>query len=526
MTEKENLISNGVLFNAYPDSIGTNLKDILTMLKMPAFKDAFSLLYILPTNNSDLESGFSIIKDELHEALVSKENLTALAALKIQLKFDIVINHLSVASPQFNDLNKKADQLKLKDFFIDWNEFWKKNGDLNDEKTFIPKKEFLDKFLMHQSDTWDYLAQINELAKKNNLVLLPKIHAVYGLHLHDEIAKEGYIIYDFFLSGLTIHAIEKGTNTALLTWGKEIIKKNFKTINILGGHDGIPLLDLKGKTVNGTYQIGLLPDIEINEMMELMIARGGSIKNLAETDSQKKTYDPIKISYFSALGENVQKLLLARAIQLFMPGIPQIWYLDLFAGAGEHKEINRTTVSLADIEAGLQTEVVTRQLALIRLRNTSKAFLGTVEFQETMVDELNIIWTNENETAQLEANLKTHEFSIRYTEFGTEQNLSFATSTSTSTSTSTPPSTSTPTSTSTSTKDIEARIFTLKETGGFIELIKLLKIEQLAQSGGHAKFMVEEGEVFVNGEQEFRKRKKLRNGDRVLVEATQIEIRE
>lgn len=67
-------------------------------------------------------------------------------------------------------------------------------------------------------------------------------------------------------------------------------------------------------------------------------------------------------------------------------------------------------------------------------------------------------------------------------------------------------------------------IFNLKPDEEFIELVKLLKIKQLAQSGGHAKMIVEEGLVTVNGEQEFRKRKKLRNGDIIDCEGTIIEI--
>jgi ribosome-associated protein len=47
----------------------------------------------------------------------------------------------------------------------------------------------------------------------------------------------------------------------------------------------------------------------------------------------------------------------------------------------------------------------------------------------------------------------------------------------------------------------------------FIELIKLLKLLHIAQSGGHAKIMVEDGEVMLNGEVEYRKRAKLRAGD-------------
>ncbi|MEI7526335.1 MAG: RNA-binding S4 domain-containing protein [Mariniphaga sp.] len=56
----------------------------------------------------------------------------------------------------------------------------------------------------------------------------------------------------------------------------------------------------------------------------------------------------------------------------------------------------------------------------------------------------------------------------------------------------------------------------------YIELIKLLKLLHIAQSGGHAKIMVEEGEVKLNGEVEFRKRAKLRPGD--LVKTSEKEI--
>lgn len=59
----------------------------------------------------------------------------------------------------------------------------------------------------------------------------------------------------------------------------------------------------------------------------------------------------------------------------------------------------------------------------------------------------------------------------------------------------------------------------------YIELIKLLKLLNLAESGAHAKLMVEEGEIQLNGENEYRKRAKLRSGDiiqcndvRVLIE--------
>ena len=56
----------------------------------------------------------------------------------------------------------------------------------------------------------------------------------------------------------------------------------------------------------------------------------------------------------------------------------------------------------------------------------------------------------------------------------------------------------------------------------YIELIRLLKLLHIAESGGHAKIMVEEGEVKLNGGVEYRKRAKLRQGD--LIETSEMEI--
>ncbi|WP_339916736.1 glycosidase [Yeosuana marina] len=566
---KENKISNGVMLNAYPDSIGVNLHDMVTMLQRPEFENAFSLFYVLPTFfNSDLDRGFSIIDYNLNEELVSKQDLKALEDLNIQLKFDIVLNHLSVASPQFKDLLKHGNQSKYKDFFIDWNNFWEGHGTMGDDGVVIPKEEFLNKLFMRKSGlpilkvmfpdgtekpywntfyqqitynkitpddlknlkelsskqahficetvnqaidsnqdistvnfedcnylkkdilqivnknrsylgqmdvnanselvwdfyeetlrkvsgfggnilrldafaylhkeigqsnffnkpgTWEHLERIKQIAEKNKLTLLPEIHAEYGLHLHDEVAKKGYHIYDFFLPGLIIHTIEKSNSKALKTWAQEIINKGYKTVNMLGCHDGIPVLDLKGKEVNGIYNKGLLEDEAIEGVMNKIIERGGRVKNLYDASGNKISYYQVNATFFSALGEDEQKLLLARAIQLFMPGIPQVWYLDLFAGKNNyeaadkggsagHKEINRTTLSMQDIEDGLKTDVVKKQLEIIRLRNTSKAFSGTVKINETSSNEIDIKWMNQNEQAHLKVNLQNKMFTISYSE--------------------------------------------------------------------------------------------------------------
>lgn len=66
--------------------------------------------------------------------------------------------------------------------------------------------------------------------------------------------------------------------------------------------------------------------------------------------------------------------------------------------------------------------------------------------------------------------------------------------------------------------------FKLKKDSPFIELVKLLKIEGIASTGGNGKSIIEDGLVFVNDQEEFRVRRKLYNGDVVSVGETQIEI--
>lgn len=59
----------------------------------------------------------------------------------------------------------------------------------------------------------------------------------------------------------------------------------------------------------------------------------------------------------------------------------------------------------------------------------------------------------------------------------------------------------------------------------YIELIKLLKVMRVSESGGQAKLMVEDGIVYLNGVQESRKRAKLRSGDVVEVLDFKIQVK-
>ena len=574
VTSSKNSLPNGVMLNAYPDSIGETLSDIVDMLKRPEFEDVFSLFYILPTFfNSDLDRGFSVIDYDLNDELVSAKDLSDLEGLNISLKFDLVLNHLSVGSPQFQDLLKYGDRSEYKDFFIDWNDFWNSHGEMSAEGYVVPEEEYLSKLFMrkpglpilkvrfpdgsdrpywntfyqevkHQdtspSDlaeiegitdeqmteassmvnnaihrnmalsaidfgnlshlaqaiiaiveqkrtylgqmdlnaqsekvwdfydatlkklhgfgaklirldafaylhkqpgmvnffnkpgTWEYLDRLKAIGAKHDVILLPEIHSEYGKGLHEEVAAEKFPIYDFFFPGLLIDALDRGINKHLLHWIEEVTEKKIDTVNMLGCHDGIPVLDLKGVDENGSSREGLLSHTQIDEVVDKILERGGRVKNLYGPDGKKISYYQVNATFFSALGEDERKLRLARAIQMFMPGIPQVWYLDLFAGKNDyaaadkgntagHKEINRTTLEISDIEQGLKRPVVQNQLQLMRLRNTSSAFDGDLRILDTAPHKLHLAWRNADCAATLKADLRDHSFSVSHRDGDAEE---------------------------------------------------------------------------------------------------------
>ena len=549
-------MNNGPMLNAYPDSIGGTLSDIVSLLKKPELKDSFSSFYILPSiYNTDLDRGFSVIDYELNERYATREDLEELEKLGIELKLDFILNHASVLSKQFQELLKHGEDSIYKDFFINWNEFWKGHGKMTEAGYIQPDEELIkqmffrkpglpilmvrmpdgtkvpywntfyqevkyptldaqdimkamdiqfktaedlasliqseikdgktateiefgeftkyrepvielleagrkylvqmdlniksplvwefyedtlnklasygasivrldafayapkepgEKNFLNDPGTWDMLKRVDELASKNHLSLLPEIHATYSEKIYETIADKGYMTYDFFLPGLIIDALERKNGEVLASWANELYTKKIKAVNMLGCHDGIPLLDLKG----------LISEEQIQRLIDTIVNRGGYVKNL---HGQKNMYYQVNATYYSALGEDDEKMLLARALQLFMPGKPQVWYLDLFAGkndleavkragAGGHKEINRTNLGLDEIEERLNLPVVQKQLSMLKFRSTFPAFAFDSEFSITNdVNNKNVMeffWRKNGYAARLKADFATAAFEM------------------------------------------------------------------------------------------------------------------
>ena len=126
-------MNSGPMLNAYPDSLGGKLGDIADLLERPEMRGAFSSFYILPSVfHTDLDRGFSVISYDLNERLAESADLDRLRALKTDLKLDFILNHLSVLSPQFQDILEKGEDSAYRDFFIDWNRFWEGRGEMTE----------------------------------------------------------------------------------------------------------------------------------------------------------------------------------------------------------------------------------------------------------------------------------------------------------------------------------------------------------------------------------------------------------
>ena len=562
----KNQVIRGVVLNAYPDSLGGSSDYLVRLLSQKPLTGIFKSIYLLPTVfHSDLDRGFSIIDYDLNEPLIEHRDLKKINDLGIELKLDIVLNHLSVGAPEFRDLMANGDQSPYVDFFINWNEFWRDHGTVNQDGIVIPHPEYKEKLFtrkpglpilqvpfpdhsfrpywntfyqkitlsedfiqactstlslsraqskhlhsqieqkllsghdptttikslgykpseivpiirehlhllgqmdlnaqnsmvwqyyqntlkklkdygghiirldafayLHKSpgahnffnvpETWQYLDRLKQFAQENDLVVLPEIHAQYGKYLHQKVSAKGYPIYDFFLPGLIIHTLENKDASPLLQWTQEVQDQGMKLINMLGCHDGIPLLDLDADPDHPEQSKGLLSTIQIEELIQKVVSRGGRVKNLYGPDGKKIGYYQVNATYFSALNEDQEKMLIARALQLFMPGTPQIWYLDLFAGtndyaaadseSGNHKEINRTNLSPSDIEAKMGSKLVLKQLELIELRAKHPAFDGSLTTQYGHNKVIEFHWTHGDQWAKLEVNLPHQTYSITHT---------------------------------------------------------------------------------------------------------------
>jgi sucrose phosphorylase len=259
-----------------------------------------------------------------------------------------------------------------------------------------------------EPDIWDLLYDIEGILKEEDTELLPEIHEHYTIPL--KIAKKGFWVYDFALPVLTLHALYNHTGTYLKHWMDMCPMKQFTTLDT---HDGIGIVDVKD----------LLPDEEVEKVKTQMYQEGANVKKIYSSEAYNNldVYQ-VNTTYYSALGNNDDAYLLARAIQFFAPGIPQVYYVGLLAGANDIKlmeetkngrDINRHYYSMEEVKEEQKRDVVAKLKELMVLRNTHPAFglEGSIRV-EAAEDKLKITRQYGKEQLTLDADLTNYQYRI------------------------------------------------------------------------------------------------------------------
>ncbi len=197
---------------------------------------------------------------------------------------------------------------------------------------------------------------------------------------------------------------------------------------MLDCHDGIPIKP----DLNGRYS-----SEDARKVTEVCQSRGGNFSRiLSEEHKDPDGFDvhQIRGTIYSLMGRDDAAYFAARAIQLFTPGIPQIYYVGLLAGendeastlrTGEGREINRHNYTLDEIDEQVKKPVVAKLLRLIQLRNTHSAFDGQFTVNPSGNQQISLSWQNNGQGATLFVDLAANTSKITYSDPASGKELVF-----------------------------------------------------------------------------------------------------
>lgn len=262
-----------------------------------------------------------------------------------------------------------------------------------------------------EPEIYEFLDWIEAVAEAAGVVLLPEVHAHYRTQFR--LAGHGSWVYDFVLPGLVLHALFTGSGLKLRRHLQACPRRQF---TMLDCHDGVPIQpDLDD----------VLEVPEAEALVERLMARGANVTPLLYASETHDDFDAhqVNCTYYSALGEDDDAYLAARAIQLFAPGIPQVYYVGLLAGkndyaaveaTGEGRAINRHDYSLAEVEAALRRPAVQRLQHLIRFRNEYPAFQGELRVEPGPTSALALAWRHGDAACTLHVDLLSATADLAY----------------------------------------------------------------------------------------------------------------
>jgi len=258
-------------------------------------------------------------------------------------------------------------------------------------------------------ETFAFIGDITAQAHALSMEVLVEVHGHYRDQI--DVARQVDRVYDFALPPLVLHTLYTRNATALAHW-LQIRPRN--AITVLDTHDGIGVADVDAARGKSGAR-GLLAPDEIDTLVKTIHQRSRGESRIASGSAASNVdSSQINCTFYDALGRRDHEYLVARAIQCFVPGIPQIYYVGLLAGGndiallqrtGVGRDINRHYYTEAELQRELTRPVVQSLLELLRIRNTHPAFQGAFTVVDSAADTLALVWTNDEESARLDVNL-------------------------------------------------------------------------------------------------------------------------
>jgi sucrose phosphorylase len=268
-------------------------------------------------------------------------------------------------------------------------------------------------------ETFAFIRDIASRAHALGIELLVEIHSHF--ETQTAIASQVDWVYDFALPPLALHAFCHGTAEALKRW---IRVRPTNCFTVLDTHDGIGIVDIGADGARP----GLVPPPELDRLVEYIHEKnGGQSRRATGVHASNLDLYQVNCTYLDACGRDAEAYLAARALQLFLPGVPQIYYVGLLGGRNDMellerthvgRDINRHYYARAEVESALDDPLVRRQCELIRLRNSHPAFGGTFELLESPPHVLRTRWSADANFAELEVDMRQPSFAVRTSESG------------------------------------------------------------------------------------------------------------
>ena len=486
-------MKNKVQLITYVDRFGgQNLTDLRKLLTGP-LKDVFGGVHLLPFFHKidGADAGFDPMDHTRVDDRLGDWGHVRQLSQELDVMADVIVNHVSSHSPQFLDYSEKGKASAYNGLFLTMDSVFPNGAteqDLlavyrprpgmpftmttlaNGERrllwtTFTSQqididvhhpagKAYLDAILKSLADsgvtmvrldavgyaikkagtscfmmpeTFEFIDAFAQRARELGLEVLVEIHSYYKRQI--DIAKKVDWVYDFALPPLVLHALEFGRSGPLLNW---LGQRPNNAVTVLDTHDGIGIIDIGADASDREGQPGLVPPLELDELVERM-HRNSQNQSRKATGAAASNLDlyQVNCTFFDALGRNESAYLVARAIQFFVPGIPQVYYVGLLAGENDMdllersqvgRDINRHYYSHEEVLKDLNKPVVQRLLQLIQLRNTHPAFNGAFSSSAPAENLLVLSWQTADQHIHLSIDFESKSGSIRYSKGNEELN--------------------------------------------------------------------------------------------------------